>query len=193
MLNGLEIEGITDPSTLACIARSRKYGQYVQAVKNALEGVCPFCVIDTSYNTIALENDYWRAWPAKPAEKNTAFHFLYIPKRHVTDSEELSDEEILALWGSNGIRRKIREMHGYTSRGTLMRDGDATLSAGTIQHLHVHDMIPNGKGRVESPFYKGEDDELAGFQRAVIYEKLRTGTDLDELSRGEYELIKERL
>ena len=93
----LEIRGVKDLSTLACIARSRKYSQYVKAVENALSGVCPFCTIDKAYNQIVAETECWYAWPCKPAEENTAFHFLFVPKRHVKDSEHLSDFELLNL------------------------------------------------------------------------------------------------
>lgn len=190
----LVIPGITDKSALASIARARKYSQFVKAVENALKGFCPFCTIDPTYNTIVAENDYWVAWPCKPPEDNTAFHFLFVPKRHVTDSEELTDVETLALWSpKNGIRTNVRRKFGYTSRGTLMRDGDATMSAGTIQHLHVHDMVPNGTGRVESPFYKGFLSEREGFCRAIVFEKLRTGTSKDDLLEVEKTLVDGRL
>lgn len=189
----LVIPGINDRSTLACIARSRKYEQYVRAVLNARLHVCPFCDVDRSYNNIILENDFWYAWHSKPPEANTRLHILYVPKRHVVDSEELSNDEVLALWGENGIRRLVREALGYSSRGMLMRDGDATLSAGTIQHLHIHDMIPNGTGRVESPFFKGAESELEGVRRAIVFEKLRGGSELEDLSPEERELVNGRL
>jgi hypothetical protein len=34
-------------------------------------------------------------------------------------------------------------------------------------------MVPNGKGRVESPFYKGQEEEAEGAERAIAFEKLR--------------------
>ncbi len=189
----LVIPGISDPATLACIARSRRYGQYVKAVENALAGVCPFCTVDRTYNQVIAENEHWYAWPCRPAENHTFFHILFVPKRHVKDSEELSDEETMALWGHGGIRREVRQMHGYKSRGTLMRDGDATLSAGTIQHLHIHDMVLAGTGRVESPFYKGLESEHEGIRRAQVFEKLRTGTLVHELTPEEHDLVTGRV
>ena len=189
----LIIPGITDEATLACIARSRKYSQYVKAVENALTGVCPFCHIDRSYNNVVAENDFWYAWPCKPPEDNTRLHFLFVPKRHVKDSEELSDEEILALFGKFGIRRAVRGTYAYTSRGMLMRDGDATLSAGTIQHLHIHDMVPAGTGRVESPFYKGAQAEAESLARAIVFERIRQGVTEKDLTAEELMLTVGRL
>lgn len=189
----LVIPGIEDEATLACIARSRKFGQYVKAVENALAGICPFCTIDRNYNLIVAENAFWYAWPSRPPEDNTRLHFLYVPKRHVTDSEQLSDTEILALFGEDGIRRYVRGTYGYTSRGTLMRDGDATLSAGTIQHLHIHDMVPAGTGRVESPFYKGAEAEAESLARAIVFEKLRQDASVHDLTPEERDLVRDRL
>lgn len=193
MVPNLVIPGVSDPATLACIARSRKYDQYRKAVENALAGICPFCTVDRTYNQVIAESYSWLAWPCKPAEDNTAYHFLFVPKRHVKDSEELSDFEVLDLWGQEGLRRRVRSMYGYTSRGTLMRDGDATMSAGSIQHLHIHDMVPAGTGRVESPFYKGLVSELEGLRRAVVFEKLRTGTLSFDLTEEEFLLVDGRL
>ena len=189
----LVIPGITDTDTLACIARSRKYGQYVKAVENAIAGICPFCKVDRNYNAVLAENNSWLAWPCRPAEANTLFHVLYVPKRHVTDSEELTDVELLDLWGQNGLRRLVRQKLGYTSRGTLMRDGDATLSAGTMRHLHIHDMVPAGTGRVESPFYKGAEAEAESLARAIVFEKIRTGATHQDLNADEQMLIAGRL
>jgi diadenosine tetraphosphate (Ap4A) HIT family hydrolase len=187
----LTVQGITDEGTLACLTRSRKFGQYKKAVEDALAGRCPFCQVDRNYNKIIFENDLGYAWHCKPPEANTKLHFLVVPKRHVTDSTDLSDEELLCLMKK--IPSYLQNVFGFQSRGVLLRDGDATLSAGTIQHLHVHIMVPDGTGRVESPFYKGADAENEGIARAIIFEKLRTGTNPNDLSESEKKLVEGRL
>ena len=104
----------------------------------------------------------------------------------------MTDEELLAIWGEKGIRKEVRKMNEYASRGTLMRDGDATLSAGTIQHLHIHDMVPDGTGRVESPFFKGAESEAEGVARARVFEKIRRGAGTHTLTEEEWKLVKDR-
>lgn len=188
----LVIPGITDEITLACIARSRNYPQYVREVNNALSGICPFCKIDREYNKIVAENDFWYAWPCKPPEKNTCLHFLFVPKRHVTLLNQLADVEHLALWGDNGIRMNVHRMFNYFSCGTQVRDGDARLSAGTVEHLHVHDMVPDGTGRVESPFFKGAESEAEGVARARVFEKIRCGAGTHTLTEDEWKLVNGR-
>lgn len=190
MKQELVIPGITNVSTLACVARARKYSQYKKMVADALANRCPFCDIDRKHNKVIAETDFWYAWPCNPPEKNTGLHFLFVPKRHVMDTEELSAKEWVGL---AEIRRIVRDMYDYPSCGVLICDGDATLSAGTIQHLHVHEMVPDGTGRVESPFYKGTESEEEGLRRAIVFEKLRTGSFPFLLSPEEKELVKNRL
>lgn len=187
----------------AVLARARKYGQYCRAVMNAFEGKCPFCDsgFDPSYNVVEFENEHWRAWPSRPPEDNTALHFIIAPKRHVEGLSELDDAtEGLALLQ---IRRQVNERYSIASSGVLIRDGDATLSAGTIQHLHVHVMVPNGTGRVESPFFKGAESEAESHRRAIVFERLRlasvsvetllTGMQPEMLSDAEFALLKNRI
>lgn len=162
-------------------------------VENALTKRCPFCEIDREHNKIVAENTHWYAWPCNPPEKNTRLHFIFVPKRHVQSTRELTDEEILLLFG---VRRSVQYNYGYKSCGTLIRDGDARLSAGTIEHLHIHDMVPDGTGRVESPFYKGADSENEGLRRAIVFERLRhlsaqLSTDDPELIATQASLTEE--
>lgn len=166
----LVILGITDLNTLACISRARTFTQYKRMVADALTGSCPFCTIDRTHNKIVAETEFWLAWPCNPPEKHTRLHFLFVPKRHITATGDLRAEEAVNLFA---IRRSVSTKFGYRSCGMLIRDGDARLSAGTIQHLHVHDMVPDGTGRVESPFYKGYEAEKESLQRATLFEKLR--------------------
>ena len=189
--NQLVIPGISNPGTLACISRSRKYTQYVKAVEGALANRCPFCHVNRDYNKIVFENTHCYAWHCNPPEAHTKFHFLIVPKRHVTDSTELMNIEL--LWIYKNVPLKLMEEFGFKSRGVLIRDGDATLSAGTIEHLHAHIMVPDGTGRVESPFYKGSEAEEESTARAIVFEKLRQGIPTDSLSTAEKALVKDRV
>ena len=186
----LVVSGITDENTLACLSRARKYTQYCKAVENALAGKCPFCHVDPEYNKIILETDDWMVWACNPPEKHTKHHFLFVPRVHVTSVSDLGVPQRIDLFD---LIDEVKVMCSISSCGILIRDGDARLSAGTIQHLHVHMMVPDGTGRVESPFYKGDASEAEGFARAIIFEKMRTGTPFTGLEPCEQELIKDRL
>jgi len=188
----LVIPGISDPAKLACIARARKFKQYRKYVEDALAGRCTICSLDQS-NTRFVEVprvNAMRVWYCNPPEKFTRLHFLMSPVRHITDTRQLSVEERRAFWE---VMEYLPNKFSFNFRGILIRDGDATQSAGTIEHLHIHIMVPDGTGRVESPFCKTPEEEAAGVARAIIFEKLRTGTMVAELPGNEYELVKDRL
>jgi len=193
------VPGINDPETLVHIARSRRYSQHCKMVENALAGKCPFCQIDQEHNQVILETQFWTAVHCNPPEDHTRFHVLFIPKRHITNSEALNEDEWIEL---RSIREQVRQRLDYQSRGLFIRDGDARRSAGTIAHLHIHEIVPDGTGRVELTLYKGDEDEIRGLQRAIVYEKLRqAGIRPDEssvlarnvLSPEEHELVADRL
>jgi diadenosine tetraphosphate (Ap4A) HIT family hydrolase len=191
MKTGLVIPGITDGNTLACLSRAtRKYSQYCGMVENALKGKCPFCTPDPKRNPTIIEADDWRVWSCNPPEANTRFHFLFVPTRHVTGISELTTDERLGLFD---LMDQIKDGHGITSCGILIRDGDATLSAGTVQHLHIHMMVPDGTGRVESPFYKGAESEAESMSRAIVFEKIRQGASVESLNADEKKLIEGRM
>ncbi|NQV88509.1 MAG: HIT domain-containing protein [Parcubacteria group bacterium] len=198
MPTDLIIPGITDTNTLVCLSRARKFKGYCKAVVDALAGKCPFCQIDKDYNTVIHEDELFATWPCKPAEDNTAFHFLIVPKRHITANRELTDTEKLRLFT---FMDWLDDKFNITSQGILCRDGDATLSAGTIQHLHWHVMVPNGTGRVESPFYKGHEADVESLARAIVFEKIRqaierglpVGEAFEGLTQTERDLVTGRL
>jgi ATP adenylyltransferase len=186
----LVIPGITDPNTLVCLSRARKYKQYCKGVHNALYGICPFCKVDRDYNQVIVDTEYWLAWPSKPPEDNTRLHFLIVPKRHIISVTEL----MLAEWSElYYIIGNLKLDHGITSCGFLIRDGDATLSAGTIQHLHIHLMVPDGKRRVATPFFKGKSSERKSLARAIVFEKVRQGVVYSDLTESERELVQGRM
>ena len=188
----LTIPGITDPATLACIARSRKYKQYRKSVEDALANRCPFCELDPNYNKVipGIPSKVLRAWHCNPPEKFTRYHFIISPIRHVTDTLQYSEEE----WSDvRSVTDHLLRGFAFGFRGILIRDGDATMSAGTIQHSHIHLMVPDGTGRVESPFCKTPEEEAAGVVRAIIYEKIRQGTAWVQLSSEERVLVADRM
>ncbi len=193
----LVVPGLT-PAQCAILARARTFLLYRQARADLLNGKCPFCVLDPKFNVVCAENEYWYAWPSKAPEKNTTTHLIIAPKRHVKSMNELDDAtEGLALLM---LLRLLNQIFGITASGLLCRDGDARLSAGTVEHLHLHKMVPNGKGRVESPFFKGAEAEAESNARAIVFEKLHLEdedgpSDINPLvlTPAEQALVKDRM
>lgn len=186
----LKIDGINDKDILVCISRARTYKLYCIAVNNALEKKCPFCKIDPMINHILIENNSWYAWQSPSPEPNTLYHFILVPKRHVIDTNELDTDEQIDLFQ---IENGLKKMYNYKSSGFLIRNGDATLSAGTVKHLHAHVLVPNGEGRVEVPIYKGKQSDEKCLLRAIVFEKIRQGEKIKNLTPEEKELIEDRI
>ncbi len=103
---------------------------------------------------------------------------------------ELNGTELLALFR---MQFELESEFGIESDGVLIRNGDARFSAGSIQHLHIHVIVPNGEGRVESPFYKGPKSDAEGFERGMAFLKLMQGSTPEQLSEREQELVKGRI
>ena len=168
--HSLIIPGVSNAGILACIARSRTFIQYCGAVVDALTGRCPLCMLDPVRSPLILEDDVMKVCPCDPPEKNTRLHFLIVPKRHVASTSELSEQERLSIFAMTDA---LCKKYDITGRGILIRDGEATLLSGTLSHLHIHVMVPDGTGRVESPFFKGAESEAKGIARAIVFEKMR--------------------
>ncbi len=196
-LDLLVIPGITDPAVKACLARTRKCSQYIKSVADVLAGICPFCQLDPNHNkeVEGIHGRHWKVIYSSSPEKFTRLHLLMIPTdrvggKHITDLLQLCGDAQMEFWAIYAI---ICQKFDLPHRGIQCRDGDATQLAGTISHAHVHIMIPDGRGRVESPMSKTEEDEQMSLRRAIVFEKIRTGTKLSELNPAECELVNGRL
>jgi diadenosine tetraphosphate (Ap4A) HIT family hydrolase len=192
------IEGLT-PGQCAILARARTFKLYKKMRADLLSNVCPFCKLDPKFNQVVTENAWWYAWQSPSPEKGTKHHFIIAPKQHVTAIADLKPLQWDGLWE---ILEDLDRQHKIDSSGIQIRDGDARLSAGTVEHLHVHKMVPDGTVRVESPFYKGAASEREGHARAIVFEKLRAQIEeggmtqaaaVSALSTAELSLIDGRI
>jgi len=156
-------------------------------VKQALAGRCIFC--DPADEKILFTGFFWRAWQNRFAEEHTRHHFMIVPIRHVVTIDELTTLEWRAL---QELFRRLKKEFGYTAAGVLVRDNAPEL-AGTIEHLHFHVMVPDGTGRVETPFCKGSEKDGESLRRAIVFESLRRGVPFEDLPAVEQALVADRL
>ena len=107
---------------------------------------CLFCNIEES--GFAYENDLaYASYDSYPVSEN---HCLIIPKRHIKDYLDLSNEELIACNDlikilKNEILNKDQSVKGFTV-GTNIGKG----SGQSIFHCHLH-LIPRREGDVENP------------------------------------------
>ena len=110
------------------------------------EKECIFCNLDPNREIIA-QNDlalaFFDAFPVNPG------HALIIPKRHVADYFDLTEDEVAAM------QALLREVKAIVEK-CFNPDGynigvNVNAAAGqSVFHVHMH-LIPRYKGDVENP------------------------------------------
>ncbi len=109
--------------------------------------MCIFCEILKNQKFVVYENDLIFAIQDEyPVSKG---HVLIIPKRHVADYFELTNEEKKAIdesimWLKNTLD------HMYHPDGYNIGINNGEASGQTVMHAHVH-LIPRYKGDVKDP------------------------------------------
>ena len=107
---------------------------------------CLFC--NSKMSGIAHENDL--AYASYDTYPVTEQHCLIIPKRHVVDYFELSNEELIACNDlikivKNEVINKDKNIKAFNV-GTNARK----IAGQSIMHCHIH-LIPRREGDVDNP------------------------------------------
>ena len=107
---------------------------------------CLFC--NSKISGIACENKFaYASYDTYPVSEH---HCLIIPKRHVMDYFELTNEELIAC---NNLIRIIKEDildKDKTVKAFNIGTNVGKISGQSIMHCHIH-LIPRREGDVENP------------------------------------------
>ena len=107
---------------------------------------CLFCNIKES--GLAKENDLaYASYDSYPVSEG---HCLIIPKRHVKDYFDLSNDEIIAC---NDLIKEIKNEiieKDNSVKGFNIGSNAGKISGQSILHCHIH-LIPRREGDVENP------------------------------------------
>ena len=107
---------------------------------------CLFCKINES--GLAKENNLaYASYDTFPVSEG---HCLIIPKRHVKDYFDLSNEEIIAC---NDLIKEIKNeiiKKDSSVKGFNIGSNAGKISGQSILHCHIH-LIPRRAGDVENP------------------------------------------
>ena len=107
---------------------------------------CLFCNIEES--GLARENELaYASFDSYPVSK---MHCLIIPKRHVKDYFDLTNEEVIAC---NELIKEIKmevEIKDPTVKGYNIGTNAGKTSGQSILHCHIH-LIPRREGDVDNP------------------------------------------
>ena len=107
---------------------------------------CLFCT--TKNNDIIEENKF--AFATLDSYPVSSQHCLIIPKRHVKDYFDLSEEEVL---GCDQLIKKIKikvENNDITIKGFNIGINSGKEAGQSIMHCHIH-LIPRREGDVQNP------------------------------------------
>ena len=107
---------------------------------------CLFC--NFKQNCLADENAL--AYASYDTYPVSDFHCLIIPKRHVVDYFELSNDEVIAC---NELIKKIKEeilLKDPLVKGFNIGTNAGKFAGQSVLHCHIH-LIPRREGDVENP------------------------------------------
>ena len=107
---------------------------------------CLFC--NSKISGVAHENDL--AYASYDTYPVSEFHCLIIPKRHVIDYFELTDEELVAC---NDLIKIIKEevlIKDKNVKAFNIGSNAGKIAGQSIMHCHIH-LIPRREGDVENP------------------------------------------
>jgi diadenosine tetraphosphate (Ap4A) HIT family hydrolase len=107
---------------------------------------CLFCNIKES----GLVDENILAYASYDTYPVSDLHCLIIPKRHVKDYFELTNDEVVAC---NGLIKKIKEeilLKDPSVRGFNIGSNVGKTAGQSVLHCHIH-LIPRREGDVENP------------------------------------------
>ena len=107
---------------------------------------CLFCNIEKS--ECAYENEL--AYASYDSYPVTEHHYLIIPKRHIKDYFDLSNEELVACNDLVQIVKKEIIKKDPSVKGFNLGTNIGKVSGQSILHCHLH-LIPRRKGDVDNP------------------------------------------
>ena len=107
---------------------------------------CLFC--NSKKSGLAAENEF--AYASYDTYPVSEFHCLIIPKRHVKDYFNLSDDEAIAC---NNLIKIIKDqiiLKDPSVKGFNIGINSGAIAGQSIMHCHIH-LIPRRKNDVENP------------------------------------------
>ena len=107
---------------------------------------CLFCNINSK--DLVFDNEFaFASFDSYPVSK---YHSLVVPKRHILDYFELTNDELLAC---NDLIKKIKKKiqnEDKTVDGFNIGTNSGVAAGQSIMHCHIH-LIPRRKGDVDNP------------------------------------------
>jgi ATP adenylyltransferase len=124
------------------LGNARNQVQYDEMVELEAKGICLFCPegLVVRDKKVIRDNGEWNLTYNDHPYPNTLHHLLLLPLRHVTDFTNLFTRELASLLQLVEFAKVKFQFEAY---GIAIRNGEPSLTGGTIRHLHVHLIVGN--------------------------------------------------
>lgn len=179
-----------DSHDIGSLLFCRTYPQFLKMADIILSKKCPFCHLDPEVNKVLSETKLWRVWDNPYPHTHQLHHIMVVPKPHLTHLHHLTPH-ILENLGE--ALEWICLKYDLTGGGISMRFGNPEYNAGTVRHLHLNIQVPDLTGGVKITLSKTPEKMDENRQRMWVFEELRQGGRLEELSEKERGLVEGRL
>ncbi len=124
---------------VARFAKEEDYRKVLEKISKTDK--CPFCPDNFKYHQKPVLKEYqdWlvteNSWPYE----GTEHHFIFIPRIHKNDFNDLTDNDFQAVkflvnWVINEYKIK--------GAGLTVRFGDQNYTGATVKHIHFHLIVP---------------------------------------------------
>jgi ATP adenylyltransferase len=115
------------------------YQKAIEKIKS--DSVCPFCREHLSTyhkKPILKESAHWIVTTNMYAYENAKYHFLFIHKEHITNTNDMTPEAFVELqehidW--------VTEEYKCPGGTLMMRCGDTSITGATVTHIHAHFIV----------------------------------------------------
>ena len=177
-------EGLT-PEQVITLSRARWFKQFKGMIQSYRSGACLFCDPLGPKNKVIHEALGWRMWVNPIPEKHSARHLVMAPVEHISPEDEIVVDDFTAI---GELFSWAKQEFKFKGGGLLMRFGSTWFNAGTILHLHVNIIVPDGSNEVRVPLAKTPEKVQAGFTRLQVFMKMLNGTAIKDPTEGEREI-----
>lgn len=106
---------------------------------------CHFCKNGfklTHSSPIIHSNKYWFITANDFPYQGAEHHYLIVSKKHIKDTEEISDKSGLDFFKSIKWLKNKLKVKGYS---VFIRSGDMAYTGATLDHLHFHFLVGKKK------------------------------------------------
>lgn len=185
----LNIPALEDLSgdQIAFLAQCQTFPEYLEFVEHHRgkpeDAKCLLCDCNRTTEPV-YHNELWCIWQNPLPLPHTKHHLVAAYHRHIT-SHDLNSYDLQRL----GIATLRTEEKLKITNGRLI------MPFGIMRGIHVYAtiIVPDGMGPVIHPVVDDPDDLRLIMPRILVFEKLRTGGHLRDLSKEELAIIAGRL